>query len=304
MCEMSKHAPLLSICCQTYNHVNFIEECLQGFLMQKTNFSFEILLRDDASTDGTNDICKKYAEFYPDKINLLTYTQNQYQKGVKPFFDNVKRAKGKYIAICEGDDYWTDPLKLQKQVDFLEANSDFGLIYSDYKSLTGYELTSNSSLNMNYPTLSSYFQDDLRFIYTGSWVMRNCLDDYTPLKSEVVLPGDVQVICYILNLGYKVKYLNEVMGVYRLLPESASHSDLSDKNLSFVLVKYFLVEKYKSGIHEDVYNYIWERLIERNFHYFQYFSLTIFNRFRLFSEIRLRKGIVRTLKFVVLNNSK
>jgi len=90
--------------------------------MQKTNFSFEILLRDDASSDGTAEICKNYASKYPDLINILAYDENQFSKGVKPFADNVKRARGKYIALCEGDDYWTDPYKLQKQVDFLEEN--------------------------------------------------------------------------------------------------------------------------------------------------------------------------------------
>jgi len=127
--------PLVSICCQTYNHKNYIRQALDSFLMQKTNFSFEILLRDDASTDGTAEICKNYASKYPDLINLLAYEENQFSKGVKPFADNVKRARGKYIALCEGDDYWTDPYKLQKQVDFLEKNEEISFCYHNVKTL-------------------------------------------------------------------------------------------------------------------------------------------------------------------------
>jgi glycosyltransferase involved in cell wall biosynthesis len=122
---------IVSICCQTFNHVHFIEQCLESFLMQKANFRFEILLRDDASTDGTAEICQAYANKYPDIIKLLAYKENQFAKGIKPMQDNVKRAQGKYIALCDGDDYWTDPYKLQKQVDFLEANEAYSGSYTD-----------------------------------------------------------------------------------------------------------------------------------------------------------------------------
>jgi len=128
-----KNEPLVSVCVQAYQHVNFIKDCLEGILMQKTNFEFEILLRDDASTDGTAEICKDYASKYPDLINLLAYEENQFSQDVRPFIDNVRRARGKYIALCEGDDYWTDPYKLQKQADFLKANPEYGMVYSNVK---------------------------------------------------------------------------------------------------------------------------------------------------------------------------
>ena len=295
---------VVSVSMITYKHEAYIAQAINGVLMQQTNFEYELIVADDSSPDKTERVVLEIINSHP-KGHLIRYFRHKENLGMHSNgIFATQQCRGKYIAICEGDDYWTDPLKLHKQVEFLEANSGCGLIYSNYNSLRNNELIPNSSLNMNYPTLSSYFQDDLKFIYTGSWVMRNCLDDYTPLKSEVVLPGDVQVVCYLLNLGFKVKYQDEVMGVYRVLPESASHSDLNDKNLSFVLVKYFLVEKYKSTIDKDVYNYIWEKLIERNFKYFSHFSLTTLHRFRLFSKIRLSKGIARTLKYVLLNNSK
>jgi glycosyltransferase involved in cell wall biosynthesis len=97
-------------------------------MMQKTNFLFEVLVHDDASTDGTVDIIREYETKYPDIIKPIYQTENQYSKGISisPTYQ-FPRAKGKYIALCEGDDYWTDPLKLQKQVDFLEANPTYSL---------------------------------------------------------------------------------------------------------------------------------------------------------------------------------
>lgn len=127
--------PLVSICCITYNHAPYIKECIEGFLMQKTTFPIEILIHDDCSTDGTTEIIKDYEKQYPDLIFPLYEEENQYQKGKASEIDlyNYKRARGKYIAYCEGDDYWTDPLKLQKQVDFMEANPDYSVCFHDFK---------------------------------------------------------------------------------------------------------------------------------------------------------------------------
>ncbi|UVR29774.1 glycosyltransferase [Bacteroides fragilis] len=125
--------PLVSICCITYNHVAHISQCLDGFLMQKTTFIFEILIHDDASTDGTADIIRKYVAKYPHLIKPVYQVENQYSKGVKIMSTyNYSRARGKYIALCEGDDYWIDPLKLQKQIDVLESDSSIGLVYTDF----------------------------------------------------------------------------------------------------------------------------------------------------------------------------
>lgn len=125
--------PLVSICSITYNHAPYIRQCLDGFLMQKTKFRYEIIIHDDASTDGTTEIIKEYAEKHPDLITPIFQKENQYSKGIRGMFPRFcfPHAKGKYIALCEGDDYWTDPLKLQKQVDFLEANPDFVMCFTN-----------------------------------------------------------------------------------------------------------------------------------------------------------------------------
>ena len=127
--------PLVSICCITYNHASFIRKCLDGFLMQQTTFPIEILIHDDCSTDGTTEIIREYEAKYPDLIFPLYEEENQYQQGKAAEIDfyNYRRARGKYIAYCEGDDYWTDPLKLQKQVDFMEANPEYSVCFHDFQ---------------------------------------------------------------------------------------------------------------------------------------------------------------------------
>ena len=121
----SDEIPLVSISCITYNHKQYIRDAIEGFLMQRTNFPVEILIHDDASTDGTAEIIREYEKQYPWLIKPVYQTENQYSKH-NSFISISKiqygRALGKYIAFCEGDDYWTDPYKLQKQVDFLESN--------------------------------------------------------------------------------------------------------------------------------------------------------------------------------------
>lgn len=127
---------LVSICCITYNHAPFIRKALDSFLMQepptgvsKDEIWYEILIHDDASTDGTTEIIKEYAAKYPDLIFPLYEIENQYKKVGTAGIDlyNYNRARGKYIAYCEGDDYWTDPNKLQKQVDFMESHQEYAI---------------------------------------------------------------------------------------------------------------------------------------------------------------------------------
>ena len=108
---------LVSISCITYNQKLYVKNCLDGFLMQKTNFDFEVLIHDDASSDGTAQILKDYENRYPKIFKIIYQSENQYSRGVRAIHKNFNfnRAKGKYLAICEGDDYWKDPFKLQKQ---------------------------------------------------------------------------------------------------------------------------------------------------------------------------------------------
>lgn len=135
---------MASINCVTFNHGAYIRQALDSFLMQKTDFEYEILVHDDASADGTGDILREYAKKYPDKVKPLIQTENQYSRGIDNISGafNFPRARGKYIFMCDGDDYWTSPHKLQRQVDYMEAHPDCTLcIHSARIELVGKALT-------------------------------------------------------------------------------------------------------------------------------------------------------------------
>ena len=225
---------LVSISCITYNHSAYIRQCLDGMLMQQTTFDFEILIHDDCSTDGTDDIIREYASKYPQIIKPLFEEENQYQQG-KPIGTvvwNLPRAKGKYIALCEGDDYWTDPLKLQKQVDFMEANEEYGLCYTDYNRLEDATQTLTESMferQMQYRPIS-YEQHLLKpgYLAPMTWLYRHELMNLIA-KANVHTDG---TYTYMLEFLYnsKVAYIPQVTAVYRSHAGSAS-SPIGDKAL-------------------------------------------------------------------------
>ena len=135
---------MLSIVCHTYNHENYIGETIDGFLNQKTNFPFEIIIHDDASTDKTPLIIKEYQEKYPELIKVIYQTDNKYSKGINIWTNyTFPKCQGKYIALCEGDDYWTDEKKLQKQVVFLENNPNYVVTWTDYLNFNGTDFKEN-----------------------------------------------------------------------------------------------------------------------------------------------------------------
>jgi glycosyltransferase involved in cell wall biosynthesis len=213
--------PLVSVCIITYQHVEFIRKCLDGALMQRTDFLYEIIVGEDESNDGTREICKEYAEAYPDRIRLFLRSRkdviyvNGTPVGRYNFIECIKAVKGKYIAICEGDDYWTDPLKLQKQVDFLEKNPDFSICFHNAKILN--EENPNESGYSNSPNQSEICSfDDLakgEFIYTATCIFHTSDFKKFPEKYYFFINN------YTLDLHNaqygKIKYFNEVMSVYR-----------------------------------------------------------------------------------------
>lgn len=205
--------PLVSISCITYNHASYIRKCLEGFMMQRTDFAFEVLIHDDASTDGTAEIIKEYQDKYPDIIKPIYEKENQWIKGKRgSAVFNFHRAKGKYIAMCEGDDYWTDPLKLQRQIDFMEANDDYVMCSHSYhvEDDKNKSVVIKSSFDRDY-NLDNLVVGDWYF-QPLSWVFRKStyylhLTDYT-YSSDVIL-------LYTLLRGGKGRYMSRVMGTYR-----------------------------------------------------------------------------------------
>lgn len=159
-------APLLSVCMISYNHEKFIEKALKSVLIQKTNFYFEIVISDDCSQDNSFEILKYYKEKYPNKINLI---QNENNIGMtENFIKAMKNCKGKYIAMLDSDDYWIDDHKLQKQLDFLEANPEYGLVCTDIK------VVDESDYLINWSPL-----DDLRKRYKSGFIFFDLLSGST-----------------------------------------------------------------------------------------------------------------------------
>lgn len=205
----------LSICCITYNHEKFIAETIEGIIKQQCNFPYELVIGDDCSTDATKKICIEYQRKFPDKIKLLLHSKNLGGEGKKNFLAVFKECKGKYIAICEGDDYWTDSNKLQTQVDFLEANPEYAICFHRVYELTGDKLeleTLNTSTEEKTFTI-----DDLargNFIHTPSVVFRNGLFKEFPEWFQSSPVGDY--VLHMLNARHGlIKYFPEPMAVYR-----------------------------------------------------------------------------------------
>lgn len=210
----------LSILCITYNHEKFIRDTLEGFITQKTNFLFEVLIHDDASTDNTVNIIREYEKQYPDIIKPIYQKENQYSKGVsisKTF--NFPRVKGEYVAMCEGDDYWIDHCKLQKQVDFLDKNLDYNICFHPVREI--YENNSHEPeiFPSDYKKLSKQtlgLPDLLEnnFISTSSVVYRWILKNQEDLFPTGIMPGDWFLHLLHAQKG-KICCLLDIMSVYR-----------------------------------------------------------------------------------------
>jgi glycosyltransferase involved in cell wall biosynthesis len=215
--------PKLSILIPTFNHEKFIKQMLDGALMQQTDFEIEIVIGDDASTDNNAPIISVYAEKYPNIISAFLHPQNlgpaePREMGGK---NNVgflfSKCKGKYIALCEGDDYWTDSLKLQKQIDFLENNPSYSLCHHQLEVI--YEDNSpkhyfNPDNQQDTSEIQDLLADNSWFLGTASTVFRNVFKQGMPDWWWKSASGDLGIFIEVARHG-EIKYLPEMMGVYR-----------------------------------------------------------------------------------------
>lgn len=230
-------APLVTIRCITYNHEKYIMQAIDGFLSQKTTFPFEVLVHDDASTDGTAVIIRKYEEKFPKIIKPIYQIENQYSKHDDTIVNILNSlTRGKYIAICEGDDYWIDENKLQMQVDFLENNPEYTMCYTKarqyvqskqkfFKKTIGGSFLDFEDLLVNgnrVPTLTTVYRKDLLDKYQKEIQPNN--------KGWSM--GDYPMWLYFAHES-KVKFIDKVTAVYRVLENSASHNTDIEKVKKF-----------------------------------------------------------------------
>lgn len=206
--------PMVTVCMATYNHENYIREALDGVLMQKVNFDYEVIIKEDFSTDKTREIVIEYQKKYPDKIRLWLCKENLYSQKQSP---KVRLfARGKYSASCEGDDYWTDSLKLQKQVDFMEENEDYSMVFTNAKVLAE-DGIHQSSINL-YSHLKSKEYTGVEILKkwsvpTASVLFRNNFYTNIP-QDERFIFGDIVLFLWAASRG-KVFCINEETVVYR-----------------------------------------------------------------------------------------
>lgn len=209
--------------CLVYNHEPYLRDCLEGFVMQKTNFLFKAVVHDDCSTDGSAAIIREYAEKYPDIIEPIYETENQYFKkggALGKIMNAASLGRSEYIAYCEGDDYWADPFKLQKQVDFLDENPDYSMCFSACKIL--------NEKNLYTPLKGENIEDR---DYDSSELMQNWIvptasimvradvaqDDRLTKPDSRKKNGDIIIVLTAADHG-KVRGMRDALVVYRVHP--------------------------------------------------------------------------------------
>jgi len=294
------NTPLVSVVCITFNHERYISEALDSFLAQITTFPFEVVVHDDCSTDSTRAIIESYVDRYPRMIKPVFQSVNQFSQGKRPTFLAAKFTKGRYIALCEGDDFWTSTDKLQIQSEFLENNCDYAAV--THQTIKFFEDSQFVPQPFVRVQKDHWELDDLLFdrkYHTASLMARGDIFRNNELPDNIV-SGDKAISFLLLSYG-KIKYLPEVMAVYRKNPGGISSwvtSDImaGDFNLLPWLKKIdpeFPIIKYRAIIHGTVLCYPKKIRIDvavKNYILFCFWSFSYFPR-NLRSIISLGKSL-------------
>lgn len=266
---------MVSICCTVYNHEKYIRQALDSFLAQKTNFKYEIIIHDDASTDNTANIIKEYENKYPNIIKPIYQTENQFSKGKKASLICYNHSKGKYIALCEGDDYWIDEQKLQYQVDYMEQNPECTFCFHNAiilydKSKKKKKFITNELKYKKYRNKdNNYMAGDIHLFGCGvaptaSFLFRKENVSKIPDWLEKCVCGDMPIKLIMTSFGY-AHYIDKEMSVYRIQVDNSmtqqwkkqnSTIESKVKHLKKVIqildnINEFTNEKYQTGLNES-----------------------------------------------------
>ncbi|RYC67697.1 MULTISPECIES: glycosyltransferase family 2 protein [Spirosoma] len=250
----------VSVLIITYNQKRFIRKAIDSALAQQTSFPIEILVGDDFSNDGTRDIIREYEQKHPGLVIGVLHPRNMGKNGGINFLETLKRARGEYYALMDGDDYWTDPLKLQKQADFLDAHPDYSMVF--HNALITYEDGTPEHV-LNGPDTKPFFtvddligEDEIWFMATSSTMYRNSIREYPAWFSESV-SGDIPRLILKAKQG-KIGYLPDLMSVYRKNQGGTSFTDRYDNEV-FLRNR---IAMYESINRELDYQY--DRKLQRN----------------------------------------
>ena len=252
-------AKLLSVCLITYNHEKYIRDAIEGVLMQKVDFDFDLIIADDCSTDGTRTIINEYKQQYPELIKLILQEKNV--GPAKNHMDLITAPKSKYIALCDGDDYWTDPLKLQKQLRFLESNPKY-VIHSG----NAIQLSSDSTINQktlaNEIADSSFVLEDFlsnNNIVTSTVMYRNIKFQFPKYYEKVTFGDWFLYVMLMKTSGLKSYRSKEIYAVYRVHDKGAmsnlSELKICNTHISQIITVHKYLRKKLSIKEKDTLNY-------------------------------------------------
>jgi len=294
----------------TYNHGEFIGQAIESILNQKTQFDFEIVIGEDCSIDSTRDIILRYKEKFPDKIKLLLHDNNIGMQ--KNFHETLCQCKGEYIALCEGDDYWVDNNKLQKQVSFLDENLDYSLSFHNVNIVN--ETTGEVKSFNKYKEDKTFSIIDVInswFIGTQSMVFRNFdIKNEIPISYFEYMTTDRYLQILVSSKG-PIKYFSEKMATYRINDTSVTVNENYGSSVAFFDsslkmfndFKYTLEEKYLPYLNKTINKIEEDKKIAQAITYSSnkntidainiLFSVFVNNPFRLFKYPRLFFGIVK-----------
>ena len=273
---------MVTVICTAYNHEKFIRDTLDGFLSQNTDFPVEYIIHDDASTDNTAKIINEYSTLHPGFFSPIIQEENQYSKNRQFFYDIILSSKGKYIALCEGDDYWSDPLKLQRQVSLMEKNQDMALcMHNAYKL----DILSNKLTPVDpYPhqgilSAKEVLSECGKLPPTASMLFRTDVVKKMPMDVFKAPVGDRPLRMYLAVSG-ETYYLNNIMSVYRTNNAESFSGGLNDYEKSEALVSqmekfYNRFDEYTNYQYHDEVN-----MLNEMEHYSHY------SRFNMIDKIR------------------
>lgn len=244
---MKNSKPKVSVVTITYAHEKYIEDTLRGVLMQQYDGPIEFIIANDNSPDQTDEVVKKFFDTHPIPENIeIKYTCHQENKGMMPnFIWALEQATGEYIALCEGDDYWTDPLKLQKQVDFLEANKEFALVHTAVINNKSNVYTESTWKPRHHIYSICELAND-NYFYTLTALVRNIRNVNEKLNNIIVKNSNLKAgdhLYFMLAAEYgRIKFLNEITGVYRIHEGGAwtSNSEVQKLEVRLSVVNIFI----------------------------------------------------------------